>query len=195
MKFHDVARPVSVSGAPTPVRSGPHPWYAAMEANVRFSACQSPKSGGESHSGAARPRVRVSVQSCTSRSDCGYGSGRNSTERTTLKIAPLAPIPSARVSSATAVNAGARRRPRNAIRKSCISSPKRSRRRRAWSVLPRRVVTSASISLRSPNASAAARRASSGLIPCASNSRARNSRCISISRRTSSGAPAGPRDK
>ena len=44
----------------------------------------------------------------TSRSGSAYGSGRSSTAFRTLKIAVLAPIPSASVSSATAVKPGAR---------------------------------------------------------------------------------------
>jgi hypothetical protein len=42
----------------------------------------------------------------TSRSGCGYGSGRSRTPLTTLKMAVLAPMPSARVIAATAVNPG-----------------------------------------------------------------------------------------
>jgi hypothetical protein len=42
----------------------------------------------------------------TSRSESGYGSGLRSTALTTEKMALLAPIPSARVRIATAVNAG-----------------------------------------------------------------------------------------
>src|SRR5205823_10045122 len=51
-------------------------------------------------------------------SDSGYGSGRNSTTLTTLKMAVLAPIPSARVSTATAVKAGCMASIRKAYRKS-----------------------------------------------------------------------------
>ena len=47
-----------------------------------------------------------------------YGSGRSSTASTTLKIAALAPIPSASVSSTTLVNSGRRRSERNASRAS-----------------------------------------------------------------------------
>ncbi len=40
------------------------------------------------------------------RSDSGYGSGRSSTPFTTVKMATLAPIPSASVTAATAAYAG-----------------------------------------------------------------------------------------
>src|SRR6185312_16389705 len=42
----------------------------------------------------------------TNRSDSGYASGRNSTASTTLKMAVFAPMPSASVSTATAVKPG-----------------------------------------------------------------------------------------
>ncbi len=45
-------------------------------------------------------------RSATSRSGSGYGSGLKSTASMTLKIAVLAPIPSASVSTVTSVNAG-----------------------------------------------------------------------------------------
>ena len=44
----------------------------------------------------------------TSDSDCGYGRGLSSTPFTTLKIAVLAPMPSASVTTAIPVNIGAR---------------------------------------------------------------------------------------
>src|SRR4249919_3581418 len=54
----------------------------------------------------------------TSRSGCANGSGANSTLRTTEKMAVLAPIPSASVRTATAVNPGARISSRRAYRAS-----------------------------------------------------------------------------
>jgi len=45
---------------------------------------------------------------------CGYGSGLISTEYTTLKIAVVAPMPSASVSTAANVKAGRRAKPRSA---------------------------------------------------------------------------------
>ena len=53
------------------------------------------------------PSGRVSLI-LTSRSGSRYGSGRSRTAFTTLKIAVLAPMPSARVSTAIAVNPGER---------------------------------------------------------------------------------------
>ncbi len=49
-------------------------------------------------------------------SGCGYGSGFSSTPSMTLKIAALAPIPSARVITAMALNTGARPRRRSTWR-------------------------------------------------------------------------------
>jgi hypothetical protein len=46
---------------------------------------------------------------CTSRSGAANGSGRTSTVLTTLKIAVLAPIASATVSTTAALNTGERR--------------------------------------------------------------------------------------
>jgi len=53
------------------------------------------------------------VASCIKASGLGYGSGRSSTPFTTLKIAVLAPMPSARVSTATVVKPGLRRKVRS----------------------------------------------------------------------------------
>ena len=50
----------------------------------------------------------------TSRSGSAYGSGRSSTPFTTVKIVVVAPIPSASVATATAVNPGVRRSARKA---------------------------------------------------------------------------------
>ena len=56
----------------------------------------------------------LSIHTIASRSGAGYGSGRSSTPLATLKIALLAPIPSAIVNSAVAVNPGVRRSIRTA---------------------------------------------------------------------------------
>src|SRR5947209_10567824 len=55
------------------------------------------------------------------RSASGYGSGRRRTALTMLKIAVLAPIPSASVIIATAENAGFLISPRKASRRSLIT--------------------------------------------------------------------------
>jgi hypothetical protein len=52
------------------------------------------------------------------RSGCGYGKGLRRTASTTLKIAALAPTPSARVTSAAMVNDGVRRSDQIAYRTS-----------------------------------------------------------------------------
>src|SRR4029077_18849166 len=57
----------------------------------------------------------------TSRSACGKGNGRRSTPSTTEKIAVFAPIPSARVRTATTVKPGDLRSWRNASFKSFMS--------------------------------------------------------------------------
>ena len=49
---------------------------------------------------------------CRIRSGCGYGIGSSNTALTTLKIAMLAPMPRASVTSAAAVNPGVRSRAR-----------------------------------------------------------------------------------
>ncbi|MEI9972124.1 MAG: hypothetical protein WDO73_08725 [Ignavibacteriota bacterium] len=54
----------------------------------------------------------------TRRSGFGYASGRRKMEFTTLKMSALAPIPSASVTSAAAVNPGLRRKRRKAWRSS-----------------------------------------------------------------------------
>ena len=56
----------------------------------------------------------VASPSHTSRSASGYGSGSSRTPLTTLKIAVLTPMPSARMTMTTREKAGARRIPRAA---------------------------------------------------------------------------------
>jgi hypothetical protein len=53
-----------------------------------------------------RPRLGLTEAIRTSRSGLRYGSGRSNTALTTLKIAVLAPMPNASVSTATAVKPG-----------------------------------------------------------------------------------------
>ena len=57
----------------------------------------------------------------TSRSAFAYGNGRTRIALTTVKIAPLAPIPRPSVAIAMAVNPGAFMNPRQANRTSCSS--------------------------------------------------------------------------
>jgi hypothetical protein len=57
-----------------------------------------------------------------SRSGSAYGSGRNSTAFTTLKIAAVAPRPMASVSTVMIVSPGVRLKPRSAYRVSAAIS-------------------------------------------------------------------------
>ena len=77
----------------------------AIVSNVRLRDCQSSMFGGD-----AKPLAVAGdfSQIVTSRSGFGYGSGRSSVASTSAKMALLAPMPSASVSVATSVNAGAR---------------------------------------------------------------------------------------
>src|ERR1019366_6587705 len=72
-------------------------------------------------------RLRKSLVITNSRFGLAYGSGRSSTALVTLKIALLAPIPSARVRTAVTVNAGFLRSERAPIAKSrndmCVTTP------------------------------------------------------------------------
>src|SRR6266446_5044121 len=58
----------------------------------------------------------------TSCSDCGYGNGSSSVASTTVKIAVVAPMPKAMVSTAIAVKPGDFRNMRTPKRRSCQSS-------------------------------------------------------------------------
>ena len=69
----------------------------------------------------------ASTSSRTRRSACGKGSGLSSTPFTTLKIAAFIPIPSASVSTATAVKPRFFVRVRRAKRMSCVASSSDSR--------------------------------------------------------------------
>ena len=73
----------------------------AIPSNDRFDRSRSRMSGSD-------PRVT------TRRSASAYGSGRSSTAFTTLKMAVVAPIPSASVSTATSVKPGVLRKARMA---------------------------------------------------------------------------------
>src|SRR5438309_429119 len=90
-----------------------------MSSNPRCRCRQSSKLGYET-SGRSLPGL-VS-HSITSRCGSRYGRGVSSTLLMTLKIAVLAPMPSARVITVMAVNAGCRRSERRAKRMSCFST-------------------------------------------------------------------------
>jgi hypothetical protein len=74
------------------------------------SGCDNPRS--------VVPRPVKSDVTRTRRSAFAYGSGRMTTALTTVKIALLAPMPSASVAIATAAKPGDRHRPRHAKRQS-----------------------------------------------------------------------------
>src|SRR6185437_1872379 len=91
-----------------------------MSANSRLWAFQSGKSGPES---GKLPGAASVSNICTSWSGCAYGSGASMSASTRLKMAVLAPIPSASTSTARIVNPGVRRSMRKAKRRSCPISP------------------------------------------------------------------------
>jgi hypothetical protein len=81
----------------------------AIVAKLRDSRSMSAKKPLVSGSSATLPiESRCPIQIMVTRSVSLYGSGRRSTPLTTLKMAALAPIPKARVSTETAVKSGAR---------------------------------------------------------------------------------------
>src|SRR5438309_6678258 len=78
--------------------------YAARRANklVCWRASRSASGLMPGH----QPRSLCTTPSCTNRSGCSTGSGSNTAVFTTLTMAVVAPMPSARVSTATAVKPG-----------------------------------------------------------------------------------------
>ena len=94
-----------LSGSSVPVRFGVQLSAAPMLSNTVFCRRQSTKFAGAT---GLLPRCSSTVSSPGAR----YGRGRRSTALTTLKIAVLAPMPSARASTAAAVKAGVRARAR-----------------------------------------------------------------------------------
>ena len=76
--------------------------------NVRLSSAYVKCRAGDWFT-SSKPRPGAVCQIPTSRSGSLKGRGRRSTPSTTLKMAALLPIPTARVSTATALNMGARR--------------------------------------------------------------------------------------
>ena len=75
-----------------------------MVSNVRLRAFQSSMFGGDAKPRGVVPDVSQIVTSCPA---SPYGSGRSNVASTSAKIALLAPMPSASVSTATSVKAGA----------------------------------------------------------------------------------------
>ena len=91
---------------------------AAIDSNVRDWRAQSTKFAGATEN-VGQPRCRLFSNRMISRSLCGNGNGCSTTALTTLKMAVVAPMPSASVSRATAVKPGCCRSSRRAYRRSC----------------------------------------------------------------------------
>src|SRR5438132_2869720 len=98
-----ISFPSRCSGVPGPAKSTPSCLNAAICWNERALRCQSRKLGYETH---VRGKRGLFSQTITKRSELTYCSGANTTPCITLNIAVLAPMPRARVSTATAVNPG-----------------------------------------------------------------------------------------
>src|SRR5262249_22420028 len=97
--------PVSRSGSPAPVKIGEELVNPPIAAKLRPCAFQSAKSGSDAPS-CLMSAEGFAPQIQTSRSGCGEGSGRSSTELITQKLAAFAPMPSASVITAIEVKPG-----------------------------------------------------------------------------------------
>ncbi len=108
--------PSSCSAIPVPVMLKKYPRETAIDENEWLSFRQSWKLGYE-----IDPNSKLGLLACrtTSCSGCGNGSGFKSTPLTIEKMAVLAPMPSARVNIAIAVNPGLLRSMRTPKRRSC----------------------------------------------------------------------------
>ncbi len=114
--------PETCSAAPWPVRLKLEGRWMAIPARVRLPSRQSRKFGYGTD-----PLAKFGLLSwkVTRRSGSGYGSGSSSTPSMIENSAVLAPMPSARVSSATAVKPGLRRSTRAPCRTSATRSSNR----------------------------------------------------------------------
>ncbi len=119
------------SGLASSATNGPgNAAIPAIDSNavaLEFRSSQSPGAIGKS----TTFRVRMSDLIKANRSGCTYGRGRNSTAFTTLKIAVVAPTPSAIVTMAVRVKAGWWRRDRTAKPRSLVNIECGVRRRSA----------------------------------------------------------------
>ncbi len=109
--------PRTSRGSPAPSSVKTPVAYASTASKVRLPSRTVMKSGAESAVYAVPSGYSV-LTTCR-RSASRYGSGSRRTPCTTLKMALVAPMPSASVSTATAVKPGARRRVRSAYATSC----------------------------------------------------------------------------
>ncbi len=110
-KVDETLDPFTRSGSPEPVTVNDM-WLMPAKP-LKLVDCDRKSIIRPGPSGSMSPPGRV-FQRKTSRSGRGNGSGLMRAALMTLKIAVLAPIPSARVRIATKVNPGVRRRPRMA---------------------------------------------------------------------------------
>src|SRR3954447_974331 len=110
-KLDDTLDPSSRSGSPPPVRlRGIWLIPAIVVTDVHWSRKSTSRAGVNG----SRVDDVLDDQRNTSRSGSGNASGRKMTLLITLKMAVLAPMPRARVATATAVNAGVFLKPRSA---------------------------------------------------------------------------------
>src|ERR1700683_1386285 len=81
----------------------------ARSAGRKLRLCRYSRNSGSDTGISVIPRGEKVFQILTIRSEFGYGSGRKSTESTTLKTAVVAPMPRARVAITANVKTGLRR--------------------------------------------------------------------------------------
>ena len=112
--------PTRRSASPMPESVGPQPRVAAMPLNNVLWSRQSSKLRGATVF-VREPERRLVSHNIVSSSGRSSESGRSTTPFTTLKMAVLAPMPSARVSMTTAVNPGVLINVRTANRMSCTT--------------------------------------------------------------------------
>ena len=150
--------PVKISGSPAPVKSSDQGSIAATRSKLRTRSRQSRKSAGPTGTGRF-PSSGSVCQSVTRRFGSGKRGGWRSTASTKEKMAVVAPIDSARVSTVAAVKPGCRRSSRK---------PWRTSRNPASRDAPQRDARTCSlVDSRPPSAASACRRASARGKPCA----------------------------
>src|SRR4029453_3127242 len=93
-----------------------------MPANADIDVSCSRKSTRRPGVSGSRENAWLVDQTNTSRDGSRYGSGLGGTQRMTLKMAVFAPMPSARVRTAVAVNPGLLHNARTAYHESCRKS-------------------------------------------------------------------------
>src|SRR5262245_12573060 len=109
------------SGSPPPVTETSGTLFEIAIESKSVARCRKSRMSGAAIGACGKLVLTIRFQIITRRSGSRYGSGRSSTASMTLKIAVVAPIPSARVRSATVVNPGLRRSVRTPYVMSCQS--------------------------------------------------------------------------